>query len=185
MDNVYVIDTVLGRDLDGMKPYGAVFLDEDGSLTIGFAGTRTLEEWIEDCEIEPEYTPYGKIAAGIWNTFSSLRTVSGKPLGEYSKARVGGHSRGGLLAALWAIDYGSPEYALFACPKMIGGQAVQLLSSLKGTAFQMAGDVVPHLPLFGYPDLPSVTHILPPKAGGIVYCHEFSTYCESLTKDQP
>jgi len=184
--NVHVIDTILGLDMgDRMVPYGAVCLDDTGCLTIGFAGTRTLEEWILDCEIEPDDTPYGEVAAGIWGTYESLRTSSGKSLNEYDWAIVGGHSRGGPLAALWAVEYGSKEYCLFACPKMISDRAINVLKTLKGTAFQMANDVVPHLPLLGYPDLPSVTHILPPKPGGVVYCHELSTYAASLTKGTP
>ena len=176
-----VIDVLWGMDDDTLTPYAAVVEGADGSLTIGFAGTRTLVEWLEDIEILADDTPLGHVAGGIWETYSTLKSGSGKPLSDYAKARVGGHSRGGLLAALWAVEYGSPEYCLFACPKLLGQAVIDQLVKLQGVVYAEGGDVVPMLPLFGYPKLPPTTHLLPPGHGDFAYHHAFATYCASLT----
>ena len=177
-----VIDVLLGMDLGGMNPYAVVAQETDGSLIIAFRGTNDNVEWEENFTIAPVPTPFGPVSGGIWLTFSTLKTASGDPLSTYSKARVCGHSRGGPLAILWAIANSSPEYCLFACPRLLGAVAVSMLSGLCGMAYHVDGDIVPDVSPT-YPALPAVTRVW---ASGIdplsvAAHHAFSTYEAALT----
>lgn len=168
------VDTILGMDLDGEKPYGAVMAGQDGSLVLGFAGTRTGPEWVEDFEAEQVQTVLGGVAYGIWCTYSTFRTASGRPLSTYAQAKAGGHSRGGPLAALWAIDHGSPEWCVFNSPRLLAADTLSKLSCIPGAQQQVVGDLVSLLASF-YPAFPSVNKVTAPGIGDLVYHHEFST----------
>lgn len=174
-----VIDVLMGMDLGGLNPYAVVCQEADGSLIVAFRGTNDSVEWEEDFAIEPVPTQtYGPVSGGIWLTFNTLKSASGVPLSNYAKARVCGHSRGGPLAALWAIAQVSPEYCLFACPRLFGAQAVSMLSSICGMAYHVDGDIVPDISPT-YPSLPVTTRISAPPGTpllSIAAHHIFSTY---------
>ena len=104
LPGVPVVDTILGMDLGTEMPYGAV-IGAPGAYRIGLAGTRTPKEWELDFMAWMVATRLGQVADGIWSTYDSFRTASGVPLSTYAGAVVGGHSRGGPLAALWAVDF--------------------------------------------------------------------------------
>lgn len=148
-------------------PYGAVWKDEIGQLTVAFAGTRDLPEWIEDFDVRPIETQFGPIANGIWETFKAFRCSSGVQLSTYANARVCGHSRGASLAACWAAQFSSPEYCLFACPRLAGDGVTDRLAKLPGTAWQVIMDLVP-LVFDAYPALPSRILIKPAAGIGIL-----------------
>ncbi len=171
---VSLVDTILGMDLDGERPYGAVIGLPDGSQVIGFAGTRTGPEWVEDFEAEQVQTPLGGVSYGIWCTYSTLRTASGVPLATYAKAKVGGHSRGGPLAALWAVEYGSPEWCVFNSPRLLASDVLSKLACIAGAQQQVIGDLVSLLASF-YPGFPFVNKVDAPGLGDLVYHHSFST----------
>jgi len=174
-----LVDTILGMDLDGERPYAAIVSMPDGSQVIGFAGTRTGAEWIEDFEAEQVQTALGGVSYGIWCTYSTLRTASGVRLSTYAKAKVGGHSRGGPLAALWAIDHGSPEWCLFNSPRLLAADTLAKLAAIPGVMNQVIGDLVSLLASF-YPAFPFVNKVEAPGIGDIVYHHKFSTCIAAL-----
>lgn len=158
-----LIDVLIGQDLNGLSPYAAVLQNPDGSQTVAFKGTTDEPEWIEDAEITPVKTALGTVTEGIWLTYTGLQTQSGVPLSRYGGASVCGHSRGGPLAALWAIQYNSPDYCLFACPRLLGSDALATLHNRVGMAWQMKGDLVP-LVFIAYPELPAVTEFPAPSS---------------------
>lgn len=178
-----VIDCLLGMDLGGFDVYGVVAQEPDGSLIVAFRGTNDNVEWEEDFSIASVPTPLGLVSGGVWLTFNTLKTASGVPLSVYAQARVCGHSRGGPLAILWAVTFASPEYCLFACPKLVGQTAVGMLSALNGMAWHVDGDIVPDVAP-SYPSLPAATRVAAPSGTdlfSIAQHHIFSTYEAAIT----
>lgn len=181
------IDTILGDDLNGPNPYGIVMQDSAGVQTVAFHGTEDGPEWIEDFDAEPVETVWGTVARGLRLTLTTLRTASGVPLSTYNRARVCGHSRGANLAAAWAVLMSSPEYALFAYPRLCGMNIVARLIPLAGMTYQMNLDLVPLL-LPIYPELAQVTHLELP--AGIPFLdiaahHRFATYKAAINALYP
>lgn len=178
-----VIETFLGDDETGPVPYGVAM--DDG--TVAFRGTTDSVEWVEDFDIEQVNTPLGGVARGIQITFGSLRTVSGASLSNFGDYHVCGHSRGGPLALLWAVQFGSPEYCLFACPKLVQSDVLAKLGKLSGMAWHVDGDVVPDVDPF-YPSLPKVTRIPAPARTdpfSLSAHHIFATYKAAITAYLP
>lgn len=177
-----VVDAFMGMDVDGMKPYAVVMNHPDVGDIVAFRGTMNFIELLEDVDIIPAITVPGQMTQGVAITYNSLVTASGVPLETYSEAKVTGHSRGANLAAAWAAQYKSPEYCLFAYPRLCGEKIIQGLRTLPGNIFHMYGDPVAGL-LTLWPSAPIEKQIMlkaTSKSLDPLHYHALSTYEAAL-----
>lgn len=159
----------------------------DGStktnVTICFKGSHELQDWINDAEAQHLVIPYGNFAseirvhAGFLKCYKSVRNqilaYLAKNKHDIYKITVDGHSLGGALATLCAIDvaYNFPLIRLCVytsgSPK-VGNKAFAISYNKRvpyTTRTYVRSDVVPKLP---------PTWLLKKISGG--YCHVGTEY---------
>jgi hypothetical protein len=176
-----ITDIVIGSDLDGEQPYGAVYESLDMTTLVALHGTRTPIEWVEDICAWTVATDIGASAEGFWRLFSSMRLASGRPFSALGRCCLAGHSLGAVLAALWVAELGAESYVLFAAPKGIGANGMTHLAAIEGVIYANRGDLVPLLPPI-YPSYPAarVVTLNPPHHGDLTYHHSLATYGAAL-----
>ena len=132
------------------------------AIVVAFQGTKDIRQWITDADFDYDHTPHGKVHAGFWEAWQSIRravvskllTLSQKPI------FITGHSLGGALAELCAIDLQGGFTTLhsvytFGQPR-VGNKEFKryAMRELSGMSFRVVNecDPVPFLPglLIGY-----------------------------------
>lgn len=164
-----------------------------GDVVIAIRGTEGMQEWIHDAQFLPEPCPVmaaaGNTEDGFTDMYRSMRTgldaasptvTQALPKIQFARAvssvTIAGHSLGGALATLLALDVSvntnfNPAVYTYASPRTGDLQFVALYNHAVPNTVRIANrvDLVPKLPLpplyehvLGLYDLSSVT-LIPPR----------------------
>jgi predicted lipase len=173
VSKIYADD--LTDNLPDFKVFG--FVAQSGSdIVVAIRGTEGVLEWLMDSLFAPVPFPFvdaGQSEQGFTNFYSTLRTGPDvtqprvidaiRPLvvgGVIKTLRIAGHSLGGALATLLAIDvsgndvFSGPTVYTFGSPRVGDKVFAGTYDSLVPTSWRVENlnDIVPHLPplLAGY-----------------------------------
>lgn len=164
-----------------------------GDVVIAVRGTEGIQEWIHDAQFLPTPCPFmpaaGNTEDGFTDMYRSMRTgldaasptvTQALPKMQFPRAvtslTISGHSLGGALASLLALDVSvntdfTPAVYTYASPRIGDPQFVSLYNHAVPNTVRIANrvDLVPKLPLpplyehvLGLYDPTSVT-LVPPK----------------------
>jgi len=142
-------------------PNDVYFVLRDGVLA--FRGTEDLSDWMVDAEaIKREYAlslstfavPGGKVHAGFLRRWEMIRSAVMAVLGQPQPLTITGHSLGGAMAALCAIELDAKGWPVqvvtFGAPRVGDSDFVRLLDhNLNNyTRIENWADPVPWVPTY-------------------------------------
>jgi predicted lipase len=150
-----------GQDIFGL--IGKNILEK--TAFVAFRGTETLFDWKNNIEVMYEPYAFVKDAGDVHFGFQSLYTIMresvitslSKICGDCEQVFVTGHSLGGALALLSALDIAfnteknlTPKLITFAGPRVGLFKFHQFFNHRVPSCYRVvaSGDIVPHLPLF-------------------------------------
>lgn len=140
--------------------YGFIIESEE-SIVIAFRGSRSNPDWIADAAILQTYFPYTRIKLKIHSGFAAIYNACRKQimdtlnvLDSSKQLYITGHSLGGALAILCAIDaavntpYKNPTMYNFGSPRVGSPQFAQAYNEIVGDSARIVNtnDPVPLLP---------------------------------------
>jgi predicted lipase len=190
------------------------FIAQSGSdVVVAIRGTEGVFEWIMDSLFVPVRFPFvdaGQSEQGFTNFYSTLRTGPNivepraidalRPLtasGTVKTLRIAGHSLGGALATLLAIDvagtdvFTSPTVYTFGSPRVGDKVFAGTYDGLVADSWRIENlnDIIPHLPplLAGYVHVDAAYPInSDDKSKHTVPCwHALATYLNTLDASNP
>lgn len=134
------------------------------TILVAFRGTETLDDWFHNFTAIPVPTPDfiglpGHIHYGFLEVYNRIRYAACDLVlaaaRDGFKIKVTGHSLGGALAKLFALDWchSDPDLVTFAAPRLGSPAFATAASSILPQALRVVnfGDVVPQVPLSGFP----------------------------------
>ena len=145
-------NVIFGQDMDGVRPFGIV-IESPQSLVVAFRGTEAWSEWYQDAEIvlKPYNGAKGRVHGGFYDLYNSLidQNESQDWKKDLQYAYITGHSLGGSLATLLALELKNYNLVTFGSPKVGDREwadgAKETLSDSK--RYHAKYDPVPLLPL--------------------------------------
>lgn len=97
--------------IEEIEPFGIVASMDDGTICVGFRGTKSFEDWVVDFEgMQTRYTfvpDYGSVHKGYWDVYASMRHDISKAIASMQKPKrlfFTGHSMGAALSTLAVPD---------------------------------------------------------------------------------
>lgn len=155
-----LVDSIIAAPAKTLDFYGFV-IESDQNIIISFRGSRTNPDWIADVSILQTYFPYIrtklKIHSGFAAIYSACRQQIMNILADLDSSKqlfVTGHSLGGALAILCALDaasntaYKNPVMYNFGSPRVGTPQFVQAYNEIIDNSIRIvnSNDIVTLLP---------------------------------------
>ncbi|MBP1964062.1 lipase family protein [Paenibacillus aceris] len=184
--------------------------ESDMQIVIVFRGTNTTSDWISDAIARQTVFPYAKdgglVHKGFLDIYNSARKQIMTSIAKLSPRKtlyLTGHSLGGCLAALCAVDlatntrFKQPSIYTYGSPRVGNPAFASLFNRRTGPHYRIynTNDIVPELPPFIYksPRTDQVYHYLHVKkgveltyqAGSVSANHAISNYYGDLAKLDP
>jgi hypothetical protein len=137
----------------------AVIYSSETDLVIAFRGTQDLRNWLTDLDARMVKTDFGRVHAGFWNAWCSVRKQVSAMVDHKKRVWFTGHSLGGALAMIAAANFALPPDANIAGVYTFGQPRAanaswrdayhhDLDGGLRGRTFRVIHnlDIVPHVP---------------------------------------
>lgn len=184
--------------------------ESDRQIVIVFRGTHTKSDWISDAIASQTAYPYANdgvlVHRGFLDIYRSARKqimISLNKLSPQKTLYITGHSLGGSLAALCAVDiatntkFKEPSVYTYASPRTGNPAFAKLFNRKTGPHYRIynTNDIIPELPPFIYksPRTGTVYHYLHVKkgtqltfqGGSVSANHVISNYFTELGKLDP
>lgn len=169
-----LVDSILAAPARTFDSYGLI-MESEHNIIIAFRGSRSNPDWIADATILQTYFPYTRIKIKTHSGFTAIYNTC-RPriinvlntLGSSKQLFVTGHSLGGALAILCALDaaantaYKDPVMYNFGSPRVGNSKFVQVYNEVIDNSVRIVNtnDIVPLLP-------PAVVH--PPLSSELLY----------------
>ncbi|TXK74089.1 lipase family protein [Paenibacillus sp. N3.4] len=194
----------------GKKEWFGFIAESDDRVVLVFRGTNTKSDWISDAIARQTPYPYTKEGGlahqGFLDIYSSARKQILTALNKLSAQKalyITGHSLGGALTALCAVDvaantkFKAPAIYTFASPRAGNPVFARLFNQKTGSHFRIynINDIVPELPpvLYTSPRTDKTYHYLHVKkavelsfqAGSVSANHAIGSYFAELAKRSP
>ncbi|WP_372661572.1 lipase family protein [Cohnella sp.] len=204
------VSTFLARSITGQSERFGFIIESTDHIIIAFRGTSSTTDWISDAIAKQAKYKCVKDAGlshvGISNIYYSARDQILSSLKRLSKEKdliITGHSLGGALAALCAVDvagnseFSNPNLYTYGAPRVGDPIFAKVFSNTVGQSYRVNNrfDVVPQLPphIYKLPrrvktyrymhvreDMPLHFH-----KGSVSGNHVISSYFNELTKRNP
>ncbi|NOV02494.1 lipase family protein [Paenibacillus planticolens] len=184
--------------------------ESDRQIVIVFRGTYGASDWISDAIARQTVFPYAKdgglVHKGFLDIYNSARkqimAVTAK-LSARKTLYLSGHSLGGSLASLCAVDlaantkFNEPSIYTYASPRVGNPDFASLFNRITGPRYRIynTNDIVPELPpiIYKSPRTDQVYHYLHVKkgaeltfqAGSVSANHAIGNYFTELAKLDP
>lgn len=144
----------------GVQEWFGFMLESDEAIVIAFRGTQSEADWIADARIRQRPYPYNQQAGLVHEGFLAVYESCRDEIFETYKSLptkpiyITGHSLGGALAALHALDVATnasfPEVTMYnyGAPRVGDPQFVQTYTNLVSNSrcFVNTTDTVPKIP---------------------------------------
>ncbi|MDD9270578.1 lipase family protein [Paenibacillus sp. GCM10023248] len=195
--------------LSDKEAYGFI-AQSDGQIIIVFRGTNTASDWVSDVIARQSTYPYAKdgglVHKGFLDIYNSARRQIMATIVKLNPRKtlyLTGHSLGGALAALCAVDlatvtkFREPSIYTYGSPRVGNPAFASLFNRRTGPHYRIynTNDIVPELPPFLYksPRTDQTYHYLHVKkgveltyqAGSVSANHAISGYYHELAKLDP
>lgn len=193
----------------GKEPFGFI-AESDRQIVIVFRGTSSTSDWISDAIARQTVYPYAKdgglVHKGFLDIYNSARKQIISAISKLSPRKtlyLTGHSLGGCLASLCAVDlttntrFKEPSIYTYGSPRVGNPDFASHFNRRTGPRYRIynTNDIVPELPPFIYrtPRSEQVYHYLHVKkgveltyqAGSMSANHAISGYYAELAKLDP
>lgn len=156
-----VVATFKGESFHGVQEWFGYVMESTDRIIVAFRGTSSTTDWMANARARQVKYKYVRDAGwthcGFTDIYSSLRAAVRAALSALPKHKtlyVTGHSLGGALATLCALDvavntaFDSPRVYTYGSPRVGDPAFAKTFSSTIGCSHRIANqyDVVPHLP---------------------------------------
>ncbi|MFD0694014.1 lipase family protein [Paenibacillus sp. GCM10027628] len=180
--NYHVSATFKAASFLGVEELFGFILESNDRIILAFRGTNTSSDWISDAIARQNAYPYVQDGGWVHRGFLDIyRTARKKILTSLSKLSaqkqlyITGHSLGGALATLCAIDvalntkFKAPIVYTYASPRVGNPEFASRFSNLLSNRHRVYNqhDLVPQLPtvLYKSPNTDQLYHYLHVKKG--------------------
>jgi triacylglycerol lipase len=155
-----LVDSITAAPFKALDFYGFI-MESDRSIVISFRGSRTNPDWIADAAILQTHFPYTRITLKVHSGFAAIYKACRQQiinvlntLSSSKQLFVTGHSLGGALAVLCALDaavntgYKNPVMYNFGSPRVGNPKFVQVYNEIIQNSIRIVNtnDIVPLLP---------------------------------------
>lgn len=205
-----MVSSFKATSMFGKKELFGFIAESDKQIVIVFRGTHTTSDWISDAIASQTAYPYAKegglVHQGFLDIYRSARKQIIASLTKLSSQKtlyITGHSLGGSLAALCAVDvatntkFKDPSVYTYASPRTGNPAFSGIFNRNTRPHYRIynTNDIVPDLPPFIYlsPRTDTVYHYLHVKkgveltfqGGSVSANHAISNYFTALAKLDP
>ena len=131
---------------------GIVYSVTDGAICC--RGSQTADDWLQDFDAIPVWTPIGMVHSGFWSgmqaLYATVKPLATQPLILTGHSLGGAHAR--LLAGLFALDGIPFELVTFAAPRPAWANLRRIVekSGMKHRNYRFREDPVPMVAPFPY-----------------------------------
>lgn len=152
-------------DIEGVQFFMGQRGESESDILIVFRGSDEIIDYLRDMKLRKKVIPYGgvnpkiKVHTGFIQAYKKIREIMHDNLNKENPKRIfiTGHSLGGALATLCAVDIDynmNDDFGIditcivFGCPKVGNKEFVQSYDSRITEHFRIVNgsDIVPHLP---------------------------------------
>ncbi len=155
------VATFRAKSITGQSERFGFILQSDDQIIVAFRGTSSTADWISDAIARQRKYKYakdaGQVHLGISDIYSSARDPILSSLSRLPASKsltITGHSLGGALAVLCAVDvavnspFNRPSVYTYGAPRVGDPSFVKAFAGKVDESFRIYNryDVVPHLP---------------------------------------
>lgn len=218
-DGVFVVpfpyqfhDSILAKSISGTMERFGFILESPEEIIVAFRGTSSAQDWISDFIASQKRYPYLKVKGSLYthkgftDIYASSRDkliASIRKLSDSKKLYITGHSLGGALATLCALDlaantsFTSIQLFTFGSPRVGDPAFSKAFAKYVSASYRIANlfDIVPLAPpnVYKPPKQEKVYYFSHVKArwmlefqnGSISLNHVISSYYRELAKQNP
>ncbi len=159
-DNYTLLSSIIAAPAKTLNSYGYI-MESEQSIVIAFRGSISNPDWIADAAILQTDFPYTRTRLKIHSGFAAIYTACRQQIisvlrnsSSSKQLFVTGHSLGGALAVLCALDaavntvHRNPTMYNFGSPRIGSPQFVQTYNEIVGNSMRIVNtnDIVALLP---------------------------------------